>query len=253
MASTNKTSNYDLSQYIGTDKPTYLGDYNSDMLKIDTAMAENKTSAENAVQVANNASATAGNAQTTATTAQNTANQANTLAETAKTSADNAQSTADNANLTANNLSNYLNMNSFNDITSGGQVTQGSGTVDAINLTIATNADKTLGKIYGTFNLNNVNGGTTEKIKFSNLPIYITESFTIKCIGSCMSLSAGQPTGYPYKPVNVTLTKNASNPNNSDIEFDVTPDGSISGAGLRLIIYPCLLFFKNFGDTSANN
>lgn len=41
MASTNKTVNYDLSQYIGTDKPTYLGDYNSDMLKIDNAIKEN--------------------------------------------------------------------------------------------------------------------------------------------------------------------------------------------------------------------
>lgn len=38
MASTNKTTNYELSQYVGTDKPTYLGDYNSDMLKIDSAI-----------------------------------------------------------------------------------------------------------------------------------------------------------------------------------------------------------------------
>lgn len=41
MSSTNKTTNYELSQYIGTDKPTYLGDYNSDMLKIDTRMKAN--------------------------------------------------------------------------------------------------------------------------------------------------------------------------------------------------------------------
>ena len=43
MASTNKTTNYELSQYIGTDKPTYLGDYNSDMGKIDTALHTNAT------------------------------------------------------------------------------------------------------------------------------------------------------------------------------------------------------------------
>lgn len=41
MASTNKTSNYELSQYVGSDKPTYLGDYNSDMLKIDAGMKAN--------------------------------------------------------------------------------------------------------------------------------------------------------------------------------------------------------------------
>ena len=43
MSSTNKTTNYELSQYIGTDKPTYLGDYNGDMLKIDTQMKVNAT------------------------------------------------------------------------------------------------------------------------------------------------------------------------------------------------------------------
>lgn len=35
MASTNKTANLKLSQYINSDKPSYLQDYNEDMLKID--------------------------------------------------------------------------------------------------------------------------------------------------------------------------------------------------------------------------
>lgn len=55
MGSTNKTTNYELSQYIGTDKPSWLNDYNNDMLKIDTQMKANATAA--------------GNAQTTATSA----------------------------------------------------------------------------------------------------------------------------------------------------------------------------------------
>lgn len=38
MAHTNETPNLKLSQYVGSDKPTYLGDYNSDMLKIDQAV-----------------------------------------------------------------------------------------------------------------------------------------------------------------------------------------------------------------------
>ncbi len=46
MSSTNKTANYELSQYIGSDKPTYLVDYNGDMLKIDTGMAANKAQAD---------------------------------------------------------------------------------------------------------------------------------------------------------------------------------------------------------------
>lgn len=43
FASTNKTANYNLSQYIDNDKPSYLGDYNSDMEKIDSAMHTNAT------------------------------------------------------------------------------------------------------------------------------------------------------------------------------------------------------------------
>lgn len=41
MASTNKTQNYDLSQFVGTDRPTWLGDYNDDMEKIDAQMKQN--------------------------------------------------------------------------------------------------------------------------------------------------------------------------------------------------------------------
>lgn len=38
MASTNKTTHYDLSQYVGSDKPTYLVDYNTDMANIDAGI-----------------------------------------------------------------------------------------------------------------------------------------------------------------------------------------------------------------------
>lgn len=59
MSSTNKTTNYKLSQYIGTDKPTYLGDYNGDMSKIDNQMKANAVSASNATSAAGAAQAVA--------------------------------------------------------------------------------------------------------------------------------------------------------------------------------------------------
>ena len=40
MSSTNKTSNYQLSQFVGTDIPSILNDYNGDMRKIDTAIKD---------------------------------------------------------------------------------------------------------------------------------------------------------------------------------------------------------------------
>lgn len=38
MGHTNQTTNYGLTQFLGTDKPAWLVDYNGDMLKIDNAM-----------------------------------------------------------------------------------------------------------------------------------------------------------------------------------------------------------------------
>jgi hypothetical protein len=85
MASTNKTTHYDLSQYVGSDKPTYLGDYNTDMAKIDTAINSAKTTADTASTAATNAATAASNAQTTADTAVTNAAAAQTSANTANT------------------------------------------------------------------------------------------------------------------------------------------------------------------------
>lgn len=41
MTATNHTNNYNLSQFTGTDRPTWLGDYNGDMAKIDTQLKKN--------------------------------------------------------------------------------------------------------------------------------------------------------------------------------------------------------------------
>lgn len=109
MSATNSTPNYGLPQYIGTDVPSYLGDFNSAMLKIDNAIkgVDNKaTSAESAVATANsNANQALENsetAQTTAETAQATAQSAQGTANTAKSSAEQANTTANSANSTAN-------------------------------------------------------------------------------------------------------------------------------------------------------
>ena len=41
MTATNHTANYNLSQFAGTDRPTWLGDYNGDMGKIDAQLKKN--------------------------------------------------------------------------------------------------------------------------------------------------------------------------------------------------------------------
>lgn len=68
MSSTNQTATIGLSQYIGTDKPTYLSDYNGDMLKIDNAIAADRDSIATAQNKADGADGKAdANAQAIAT------------------------------------------------------------------------------------------------------------------------------------------------------------------------------------------
>lgn len=104
MASTNKTVTLELSQFIATDKPSWLTDYNVDMEKIDTfaagvdaAVSSAKSDAASAKSTAQTASNTAQQAQIAATLAQNTAQQAQNAAQQAQTTAEASQSTANNA------------------------------------------------------------------------------------------------------------------------------------------------------------
>lgn len=41
MTASKHTGNYNLSQFVGTDRPTWLGDYNGDMTKIDAQLKRN--------------------------------------------------------------------------------------------------------------------------------------------------------------------------------------------------------------------
>ena len=88
MASTNKTTTLDLSQFVGTDKPDWLTDYNEDMEKIDTWA----TTADSDINAANN-----------------NASGAKTTAEAASTAANNAVSSAASANTAVQNILTSLN------------------------------------------------------------------------------------------------------------------------------------------------
>jgi chromosome condensin MukBEF ATPase and DNA-binding subunit MukB len=120
MSSTNKTTYYNLSQYIGTDKPTYLQDYNSDMSKIDKAIHDVNGVATTANQSAGSAEAKAEQANTNVTALQGRVgsvegavsnlqdkdatqdseiNNAKKLVNEANTTANNAMQNANNANI----------------------------------------------------------------------------------------------------------------------------------------------------------
>lgn len=96
MSSTNKTTHYELPQWIGTDKPTFLGDLNGAFLDIDTNLFNANSNAENAVNTANQANTTAGDALTNVTE----------LTETVVKQGEQLSTTTNLANQTAEQLKN---------------------------------------------------------------------------------------------------------------------------------------------------
>lgn len=76
MSHTNKTPNYDLPQFIGTDKASWLGDLNPAFLAIDAGMQANKVDAQSAEVSAVEASALAQSANSVANSANSSATSA---------------------------------------------------------------------------------------------------------------------------------------------------------------------------------
>lgn len=248
MASTNKTTNYELSQYIGTDKPTYLSDYNGDMYKIDAQMKVNAdnvataiSSASTATSTANTANSTANSALSTAQSASSTATSASTTASNAQTTANSALSTATTAQSTANQVASDLNafeqkfnFTDFDDLT----VSVTNGTLNDSTLKCATNSDGSIGKLYGRARVGSKVGVVTIT---ANTNLRPSSQITIQCLGtsfigannSFSNLTEG-------RPVDVTISTNG------DISIS-----SSYGAGTNesIYLYPCLLFMEDFGDT----
>ena len=214
MASTNKTTNYELSQYIGTDKPTYLGDYNGDMLKIDTALK-------------NNADAIS-TASTNATTAVNTANTASTNATTALNKANSNEAQINNFNLSSNET-----ITTF--------TRTGSGTVREESIIyVAKNSDGSLAKIYGQITVNNVTNTSSNpgKITF-NTSLRPTSNITI---------AGGTVACYVYDNKVITMyNKEFVIKTNGDVEIEYNYNLS-SGGVWRVVFINSLLYVKDFGD-----
>lgn len=94
MAHTNETSNYALTQFIGSDKPSWLNDYNGDNLKIDTAIKNVSDQASDAYAAATAASSVLTDLGTRLTTAEGNITQLNSAVTSADEKAEMADGTA---------------------------------------------------------------------------------------------------------------------------------------------------------------
>lgn len=104
MSATNQTNFLALPQFTVVDKPSWVGDFNCAMEKIDTGVSKNATGVTEAKQAAATADAKAVAAQTTANNATTLANQGISAAAKAQAEAELAHQTADGAVTRLNNV-----------------------------------------------------------------------------------------------------------------------------------------------------
>lgn len=245
MSSTNKTTNYNLSQFIGTDKPAWLSDYNGDMGKIDAGLntAQNTATGADGKATAN---ATAIGDLTTLTTTAKTnlvsaVNEVNTTAGTALNTAGTAAGNASQAINIAQAVAAYLNINSFTGVPSN-KVVASTGTVSSVNgLTIAINSDGSLGKVYGRieYSAGSAASGSVSLTLNIDSGIHPEQDLVIQ------------------RGVIMNKTGNSDNQKLEAASLTFKPNGNIiidfwrdANANYTIYALPCLYFFKDFGDES---
>lgn len=240
MASTNKTTHYELSQYVGSDKPTYLTDYNNDMLAIDTGIYNAQSKADSGYTLAGSADGkadtaitNAGNAQTDASTALTRIGNMANLTTTEKSSLVGAVNEV-NYNL------GLFNLTSYSDLT----LSISGGTIDSSSISLAKNSNGSLFKVYGTIN---ISGQNTDSITITtnDTGLRPTSSYTIKALGF-RQFYTGQSIGVPdtlsgASAIDLTVNTNGT--------LTITYTGGLVYPKARIILFPCLLFNSDFGDT----
>lgn len=246
MSSTNKTTNYNLSQFIGTDKPAWLADYNADMSKIDAGIAAAQAAAAGADGKATANTTAIGDINNLTTTAKTNlvaaVNEVDTeaaaaagVAETAAQTAATAQTNANAASTKVNALADYLSMTAT--AVDQANVVVSGGSIRNATVTIARNDAGTFGKVYGVINHTaNTAGSFTITLNVDS-GIHPDSDITIN------------PAGYGVDVDHGSYTKNVSIVIKTTGRIEIKYYADNSGwHSIRL--WPCCYFFENFGDES---
>lgn len=245
MASTNKTTNYELSQFLGTDKPSWLGDYNSDMSKIDAAVhtvAGTATGADGKADTNATSIGTLANLTTDAKTSLVAAvNEVDSHADAATTTAGNALSSATtaatNAGLAQTAVANLAAKFDLTPATLTVSCPQVTPTAASTNVTCAKNSDGSLCKIYGRIRLGSGYNGNCV-CTTSDTGLRPTEAITISGAGLRIARTS---TGSNVFGLSYTINTNGT------VTITVGNDSSFNSVDVELIA--CLIFVTNFGDT----
>ena len=234
MASTNKTTHYELSKYVGTDKPTYLTDYNNDMSAIDTGIYNAQTKADSAFANAGTADGKADTAITNAGLAQGDASTAltriGTMANLETTEKTNLVGAINEVKATADEINKFnLSATTYN----YGDLSITGGTITSGSLTVAKNSDGSICKVYGNIIISKTS--QTALITIPSTGIIPTAEFVV------------YPNGTEYNTANYSQ-ENTSLTFKTNGDIVVTSYGSPSGSTVRTTAIPFVIFVKDFGD-----
>lgn len=255
MSSTNKTSHYNLSQYVGTDKPTYLADYNTDMSNIDTGIYGAKSTADtntnsigtlsslttdtksNLVGAINevdaHADTNAGNITTNTTNIASNTSHIGVMANLETTEKSNLVGAVNEVKYNVDNF----NLTSFTTLTTA-NITATVGTLSG-TVTIAKNSDGSLAKIYGRIALTNIDGQSATKITITGTGLAPTSDFTINNAGM---VRVGYGGGSEYLSFGFDILVKTTGV--IEIEMNL-----YSYSSLNFDLLPMLYFIKDFGDS----
>lgn len=245
MASTNKTTNYNLSQFIGSDKPAWLMDYNQDMTKIDNQMKSNADGISVADGKADTNTTNIGTLANLNTQAKtdlvSSINEIYNTAGTANNTSIQASQNANAAKTEADALTRYLSITNTGGISPS--ISGGTLSTSLNDLYYALNADGTLGKIYGRLRFT-VNTSGTITLTLPVPAITTEEAFTIA--GACFYTKLNNNNNFTV----INARDMTVNPNGN---LTVTWSGFASGETVTIWFPPCLYFFTDFGDVIEPN
>lgn len=234
MSHTNSTPNYQLPQFVGTDKPAYLTDFNQAFSAIDTGIHAAKTAADTAgtdiTEVENNLNETNQNLTALGSTVSTLQGTVSSVSQ-----------TANQANTKVDNLTQKLNLNiQKNFVDSDITNLSGAGSIYQ-QLHCARNADSSVFKLYGFINFNNV-APQTINFKITNTGLTIPQQFNVDGITVREEYMGAAGLDALSMSQNIVTV-------NTDGTISVRLEGIASNCNfVRLNFIACLIFNQNFGD-----
>lgn len=185
FAHTNATTNYDLPQFVGTDKPTWLGDFNEAMSDIDAGMHANATAISTMQTDVNNAVSTASQASQDVNTLSGTVTTLSGTVTSVQTTANNASQTASSALNTANTANGKADTNASAITTINGNIDELSDKIDDFSIYSTTE------KVVGTW----INGKPIYRKVFTFTTPTGTDDYIINTnianVGTVLSCTGG--------------------------------------------------------------